>query len=242
MERNQRSSRRAAMVTGVVAVAVVLAMMPAVPAQGQDSGSGQRKPRVLPHISNVYGNTYGEWSARWWQWLMSIPEATNPNLDTTGANCAEGQAGPVWFLAGTFGGPVTRSCTVPAGKALFFSPLNQLNGAGVFDCEPTAPGLCNLNVLRGLAAESMDRPRKIEVTVDGIALQPKYRVQSPVMTLTFPEGAVFELPSGTFTPNVSDGYWVMLAPLSRGAHTIHLKAVSNSGFEVEVTYNLTVGP
>jgi hypothetical protein len=40
---------------------------------------------------------------------------------------------------------------------------------------------------------------------------------------------------------VADGYWVLLAPLADGAHTIHAQAVSNSGFEVDVTYNLIVG-
>jgi len=27
----------------------------------------------------------------WWQWLLSIPTAVNPNLDSTGANCGVGQ-------------------------------------------------------------------------------------------------------------------------------------------------------
>ena len=62
------------------------------------------KFEVVPPNSNEFANTYGEWSARWWQWLMSIPKATNPNLDATGAHCAEAQTGQVWFLAGLFGG------------------------------------------------------------------------------------------------------------------------------------------
>ena len=61
-----------------------------------------------------FGATYGEWSARWWQWALSIPAAVNPILDATGANCARDQVDDVWFLAGTFGGTVTRSCTIPA--------------------------------------------------------------------------------------------------------------------------------
>src|SRR5262249_7983648 len=85
---------------------------------------GGEDERVIERNSNTFGNTYGEWSAQWWQWVLSIPAATNPNLDTTGANCGMGQAGPVWFLAGAFGGTFTRFCTVPAGKALFFAILN----------------------------------------------------------------------------------------------------------------------
>jgi hypothetical protein len=35
-----------------------------------------------------------------------------------------GQDGPVWFLAGTPGGPVTRDCTIPEGKQLYFPLVN----------------------------------------------------------------------------------------------------------------------
>src|SRR5947208_12751330 len=52
---------------------------------------------------------------------------------------------------------MTRSCTVPARKALFFPIFNTIWGAAVFDCDPTVPGVaCNLGVLRGKAAASMD--------------------------------------------------------------------------------------
>jgi hypothetical protein len=234
MKGYRRYWRNVVVVVGVVLGLTVLATIPVVQAD--------QKPKVFPLDSSPYGNTYGEWGARWWQWLLSIPDATNPNFDTTGANCAVGQVGPVWFLAGTFDISYTRSCTVPAGKALLFTPLTQINGSGAFDCDPTAPGLCNLNALRALAAAFADNPNTLEATVDGHALQnlSDFRVQSPVFSTTYPEGAVFGLPSGTFTPNVSDGYWIMLAPLSEGKHTIHFKALSNGGFGADVTYNLTV--
>lgn len=31
----------------------------------------------------------------------------------------------MWFLAGTFGGPATRECSIPAGKQLFFPLVNR---------------------------------------------------------------------------------------------------------------------
>jgi hypothetical protein len=229
-----------AVIVFVLGLMVLVTMVPGVQAGSRDLKRGVFKPN-----SNSYGNTYGEWSARWWQWVLSIPEATNPNLDPTGANCAEGQAGQVWFLAGTFGGPATRDCTVPAGRALFFPLLNTVFGAAVGDCEPTGLGPCIVNDLRAGAAGNVDNPKTLEASVDGVQLKNliDFRVQSPVFLLTLPEDAVFGLPSGTFTPQVSDGYWLMLAPLSPGMHTIHFKGVSNSGgSEVEVTYNLTVGP
>ena len=108
MQENQRFWRVVAVTLAVVGLLVV-ATIPVAQADPQ--------PKVLPLDSSPYGNTYGEWSAQWWQWLMSIPKATNPNFDTTGAHCAEGQAGPVWFLAGAFdSGPYTRSCISAAGS------------------------------------------------------------------------------------------------------------------------------
>jgi hypothetical protein len=209
---------------------------------------------VIPCDANAYGNTYGEWSAQWVQWLLAIPAATHPALETTGAHCAEGQAGPVWFLAGTFGGePVTRQCTVPAGKALFFPLANGLFGAGALDCEPTGSEPCNLVTLREAAAASMDAV-ELHASLDGEPL-PRLRhqrVQSPVLTLTYPEDNLatvltgVEIPGGTYTPYVVDGYWLLLAPLSAGAHTLSFRAEITggvfAGFVADVTYHLTVGP
>src|SRR2546421_2027886 len=86
-------------------------------------------PVVFAPGSHPYGASYGEWSGRWWQWALkgSTPE-TNAVLDTTGAHCALRQSGPVWFLAGLFdNGTVTRNCTVPAGKALFFPVVSAFD-------------------------------------------------------------------------------------------------------------------
>jgi hypothetical protein len=45
---------------------------------------------------------------------------------------------------------------------------------------------------------------------------------------------------------VSDGYWLMLVPLSAGEHTIYFKGIITGGvfdkFDSEVTYHLTVRP
>jgi hypothetical protein len=158
---------------------------------------------------------------RWWQWLLSIPAVKNPNFDTTGANCAQKQAGPVFFLAGTFGGSAVRSCTVPAGKALFFPILNSIFGAGAGDCDPTNPGVpCNLADLRVSSIAAQDLVT-LTASIDDEPLENlrQQRVQSPAFTITLPAGAVFGLPAGTDAPNVSDGYWLLLPPLPAGKHT-----------------------
>jgi hypothetical protein len=188
----------------------------------------------------THGASYGEWSARWWQWILSIPAAVNPNLDTTGDNCAEGQEfSDVWFLAGTFGDqPVKRDCTIPSGKSLFFPIIN------IISFKPW--GYETLLDLRRSAASFIDDVSVLKVTIDNKAVQKlfDFRVQSPSFTVIAPAKALIppgqlQVPGDT-DPIVSDGYWLLLSPLSAGQHDIYITAETNSGFVLNVTYNLFV--
>ena len=123
-------------------------------------------PGVVRPNSNEFGNTYGEWSARWFQWLLSIPADKNPAFDDTGKNCKEGQTGQVWFLAGTFGGKAERTCTIPRGQDLFFPVVNSVFGEGVGDC--TGPDDCNPTALRKLAAAQQDDPVLLKIRIDNV--------------------------------------------------------------------------
>jgi hypothetical protein len=95
--------------------------------------------------------------------------------------------------------------------------------------------------LRELAAESVDNPT-LEVRVDNVAVKnlDQYRVTSPVFNVFFPQGAVFGLEPGTHGPVVSDGFWLLLKPLSQGAHTIRVGSNTGGTFVVDVTWKLTV--
>lgn len=193
---------------------------------------------IPPVQSPTYGGTYGEFSARWWQWLLSIPAAVNPNLDTTGEHCALGQYDDVWFLAGNFGGSSVRTCTIPAGKPIFFPVINSLAFKPV--------GKDTLNSLRSLAAGFPDSVTTLTVTVDGNAVN-NYRVRSPSFTIIAPPKGIvtpgaLQAPGNTDTL-VSDGYWVLLPPLAADTtHTIHINGTTSGGFELDVTYTLNVAP
>ena len=77
--------------------------------------------KLFPIESKPYGFSYSEWTAKWWQWALSIPKGHNPLIDS-GEHCAEGQSGPVSFLAGTTTNIhwAERSCIIPMGKAILF--------------------------------------------------------------------------------------------------------------------------
>src|SRR5262245_31161809 len=51
---------------------------------------------VLPPDASYDGLTRAEWTARAWQWWLSLPTDVNPSETSQG--CGYGQAGPVYFL------------------------------------------------------------------------------------------------------------------------------------------------
>ena len=210
---------------------VVAAITPIVEAASNPN------PGVFPTSSKPYGITYGQWSAKWWQWAFSIPSATNPLLDSTGANCGVSQSGPVWFLAGTFGGSTTRSCTVSSNKSILFPIINT--ECSTIEGNPP-PG----STLSGCAKYFMDLVTALGASVDGRALKSltTYRVQSPSYTFTLPSDNILGI-SGCpcSSPSEADGFWIIVQPLEAGTHTVHFEAaIPAFSFTVDVTYTLTI--
>src|SRR4029453_7743303 len=95
-------------------------MLPRFPIVKQSSDSMLFAPDSAP-----YGVTFPDWTIRWWRWLLSSSMETNPALDISGKWSELRQDDPnVWFLAGTFGGSVVRTSTIPAGKAILMPIIN----------------------------------------------------------------------------------------------------------------------
>ena len=221
--------------------------------QVQSAGPGARLAldvRPLPPESHPYGASYGTWGARWWQWALSAPFGADPITDPDGSHCDVGQSGPVWFLAGNFGGATVRSCTVPAGAALFFPIVNFYAN---YPCPPEfgfepAPGQSLEDFLRGFVTGVIDGAANMAVEVDGVSLGDvsSFRGTSDLFLLDIDPswGAADPCVTGAPQPAVVDGFWIMLAPLSPGAHTLHFhgELPDFGGFMVDVTYNLTVQP
>jgi hypothetical protein len=216
-----------------------LSGIPSIQAQENSSGN---IIAVFPPDSKPYNLTYSEWTAKWVQWEYSIPQEANPAVDDTGENCANSQSGPVWFLAGTFGGAVTRECTIPSDKGIL-TPIIL----GLCD-SATEPTLDTEEELRSCAKADQDLVIGKEITVDGVNIGnlDSYRFQSPLFNLTFPENNIAGVPPQT-AKAVSDGFWVLLEPLSPGNHEIHFKAalgdpttIGATNFALDVRYLLTV--
>jgi hypothetical protein len=219
-----------------------------------------------------YGRTYNRWSAAWWQYVFAQPASVNPLNDSTGANCAVGQSGAVFFLVGTLGGgSAERNCTVPAGKALFFPLVNQF--ALHVRCTPQteqAPGLCDQDNSPQLVWNDLLVPAfnyaaatTLHATIDEVqvgnlgdpATTPYRACVGPFtpcspasFSSTFPTDNLFSsqgLPAGTYAPSVADGFYLLLAPLTPGMHTINFggtanNTAGNNPSTQDITYHLTV--
>jgi len=60
-------------------------------------------PGVYSPTSKPFQSPFVDWTAKWWQWYLSIPNSQHPFADTTGEKCSKSQIGPVWFLLGAPG-------------------------------------------------------------------------------------------------------------------------------------------
>jgi hypothetical protein len=199
---------------------------------------------------------YAALSSAWWAWLLAQPRPVSPVLDTSGKDCAQGQAadGP-WFLAGTLDGaglgPVTRACTVPAGRALLVPVLNPwADNFGVPGSKTCPPGSRTEQQLRKIVTDTLNQLTSGTITVDGAAAQ-VYRIDhGDVFSYDLPSNNIADLlcrptnvPAAHVDGAVSGGYYALLAPLPAGAHTLRIQATTSfaDGFAIDVTYDLTVG-
>jgi hypothetical protein len=251
LSQQSLSCNRLAAVLILIASLLTISFLPLSGAQlaNDNATSSNGTIELFQPDSKPYGLTYGNWTARWWQWAYSIPKDVHPAYDDTGKYCAEGQSGPVWFLTGTYKHPVDRYCTISAGKAILFTILNSECSFAEF------PNLKTEEQLRQCAKQMQDSVIHLEASVNGIPLTglEKYRIQSPLFNFTISQGNILGLPPQT-TQAVSDGNWVFLKPLSVGNHTIYFKGglrnitdTSNKqafagpyGWDYPNTYHITV--
>jgi hypothetical protein len=215
--------------------ATLIATAAAVPAAVT---AGAAQPDLAPRpLSSFAGKSAAEWTAAWWQWMVAIAEPNSPFTDTTGADCNVGQTQPVFFLAGGPGSTfVNRACTVPNDKALLIPAINS-------ECSST-PGDCgapstNYTVLRKAAGSAFANGVTTSIRVDGVELRVQHLITGPPpYPIDFAPGNPFGLVGSGVS--VADGYYVLLAPLPAGDHTVDLIG-SQLGYTTTVHYDLHVG-
>jgi hypothetical protein len=180
-----------------------------------------------------------------------LPKSHHPLFET--ADCSAGQSDPVWFLGGTFVvseengvyvGRADRTCRIPSGTKLFFPIINI--AYNTLNPDVTDQDILDLaEYLGGFIV-----PESLSLEIDGKPVPDvaQYRVASPVFhTGPLPDDNILNKEAGTDPRVASDGYYVMLKPLTVGTHTIRFSGRSfisflNYSFELDIRYKITVVP
>lgn len=223
-------------------------------AVGLLTGRAQADINVLPGGSTVAGKTIGDWTTDWWKWALGIPAPGDPLGDTTGADAQTGQSGPVFYLAGAIGDspPATRTFTVPADKYLLFPLINWVGYGGA------DPGYASVKEeITAITTGTID-PAKLVATIDGTAIpnlaSHRESFSGDAFALPLVDNNSFGHPAATYPDAYADGYWIMLAPLGSGTHTLRYGGTSDpfvglpgsnvaiDSFTVDVTANITAVP
>jgi hypothetical protein len=172
--------------------------------------------------------------------------------DPTGAFSSLGDQGRVFFLAGSFGdGAVTRTATVRPDQYLFFPLAN-----GVTTELDSSYGTSDAEMIQDVI-EYVGDGSDFFVELDGVDLSGGadlngwLQLSPTAFLLNFPPGGIFtdDDYSGPIR-SVQRGWWLMLAPLEAGKHTLMFGGTATSngiytGFGPNVqdlTYELTVVP
>ena len=185
-----------------------------------------------------YGLTYGQWTVKWWQWMLSIPMEINPAPDESGRNATVNQIDPhVWFLAGTLGGKaVSRKCSIPSRMSILVPIINiEINRL-------EEPNFKSDDDLIRHVIKDEDDILNLEAVLDGKKI-PISRVRSdpPMFPLILSKDNPFGALGDVSTMATSDGYWVFLKPLSPGEHDLFFAGSCSLGTRnVKAAYSLTV--
>ncbi len=76
-------------------------------------------------------------------------------------------------------------------------------------------------------------------SIDGVPFEniDLYRMQTSLFDLVVPDGNLWGLPAGDYSPGLMDGWFAILRPMTPGSHTIVSSFQGNT-----ITYVITVTP
>ena len=160
--------------------------------------------------SKPFGLSFGEWSVKWWQWLLSIKKSRSPARDLSGKNAFLGQTdSKVLFLCQTIEGTrelPTREISIRSGTSLFLPIINWISN--FYEHGDSEEELVEIATTR------MSKIGTLDLTLNGNSIRglEKYRFPSSFFTANLPKHNILDLPEGN-TRFVSDGYWVFTKPI-----------------------------
>ena len=199
------------------------------------------KPAVggfLPANAHPHGYSLVDLATAWNAWAFSAPPEDNPFLNE---RCERSPTDPkIWFLpeANPYGGPPAVTCEVPQGAFLVFSPFfiewsqAELIDNWILD-HPASEA-----ELRAAVEDTFALVDSVEVTFDGQTVTKADLADYVVVTDldTLPAG---NLASPNPTDTMNEGFFMVIAPLSRGTHTLSA-SWDLPAFEAQAALTITI--
>jgi hypothetical protein len=197
-----------------------------------------KQVQTFSETDRPYGKTYGAWTAKWWQWIYSVPSEINPLLDLNGKNWKKGQpSSDVWFLAGIYGNVQKtfpfRKIEMNSGRSILFPVLN---------CEANKlefPEMTRDDLIKHVV-DDINTVVKKKCVVNGKTLSPVLIASDPeIFNLKIVRNNAFGLKNTGITESAAKGYWIFLKPLSKGKYLFSFEGSCefgklNSGAKYEV--------
>ncbi|APR80801.1 Hypothetical protein A7982_06148 [Minicystis rosea] len=211
---------------------------------------------LLPATSPLLKELYQIEAKGWLKWGMGLPFSTGPITDTTGAACHQGQSGPVFYLAGTTGGDVTRNCTISRGDFLFLPLVNRWVIPTAEQVDTPEELADYLSFVNDYIPAQRPHTCHLHISLDG---QPLLTTEADLdeklwaqvlkpFSVTLNDdnfASQYGRPGGVSPAAVTAGHYALLRPLSHGNHVLEFGgAVCDDDdsivFETSATYHLTV--
>jgi hypothetical protein len=207
---------------------------------------GSNSVNIFPPGSKPYGLTYAEHEKNFWKWILEIPVNESPVNDRTGEKCATGQSNTnssIFYLSMNNGGISERTCKVPVGKGLLI-PVMQVEWS-----DKEAPG-ASVEELHKSAKKDQDSVNSLYLKIGDKEYKYKdlikYRTQTDVFEVVFPDNGIFGVIEGGISKVVADGFYIITEPLIKGNYSIHFKSslicpdpgCAEPNFAQDIKYNI----
>ena len=207
---------------------------------------GSNSVNIFPPGSKPYGLTFAEHQKNFWKWILEIPANESPVNDRTGEKCANGQSNTnssVFYLSFNNGGISERTCKVPVGKGLLI-PVMQVEWS-----DKEAPG-ASVEELHKSAKKDQDSVNSLYLKIGDKEYKYKdlikYRTQTDVFEVVFPDNGIFGVIEGGASKVVADGFYIITEPLTKGNYSVHFKSslicpdpgCAEPNFAQDIKYNI----
>ncbi len=207
---------------------------------------GSNSVNIFPPGSKPYGLTFAEHQKNFWKWILEIPANESPVNDRTGEKCANGQSNTnssVFYLSFNNGGISERTCKVPVGKGLLI-PVMQVEWS-----DKEAPG-ASVEELHKSAKKDQDSVNSLYLKIGDKEYKYKdlikYRTQTDVFEVVFPDIGIFGVIEGGVSKVVADGFYIITEPLTKGNYSVHFKSslicpdpgCAEPNFAQDIKYNI----